>query len=195
MYTPPAATPPSNPLPPELLHRKPGTVTAAQVMLWLQFSFLICCGAGTGMVGLFWTSVDFEDFSFDEDFAGGLEDLAALFVLVIAVTIAVVIFYGILAVKVGAGRRWAQIAAVVLMLASIVFGFYALYAGFRIGDVEGSVVDGSRVIWTVLGLSFPIVTLLCLVTGSANQWFRQKGRDPLKGLPPQSPPAAVYRPY
>lgn len=185
-------TPPSTPLPPELLHRKPGTVTAAQVMMWLQFSFLICCGAGTGTIGLFWTSVDFDDFGFEEDLSEGFEDLAALLVVVIAVTIMIVILYGILAVKIGAGRRWAQVTTILLMLGSIVTGFYGLYAGFRVGDMEASVVDGSRLVWTLLGLSMPIVTLLCLFTGSANQWFRQKGRDPLKGLPPQAP---QFRPY
>ncbi|MQM24375.1 hypothetical protein [Glycomyces albidus] len=191
MYTPPA-TPPSTPLPPDLLLRKPGTVTAAQVMLWLQFSFLICCGAGTGLVGLFWTSVDFSDFAFDQDLTGGIEDLAALVTVVIVATIAVVVLYGILAVKIGAGRRWAQVVTILIMLASIVIGFFGLYAGFRTEDEAGAAVDGSRLIWTLLGLSMPLVTLLCLFTGSANQWFRQRGRDPLKGMPA---PAPQYRPY
>lgn len=191
MYTPPA-TPPSTPLPAELLHRKPGTVTAAQVMLWLQFSFLICCGAGTGLVGLFWTSVDFSDFAFEQDLTEGIEDLAALVTVVIVATIAVVVLYGILAVKIGAGRRWAQVVTILIMLASIVIGFFGLYAGFRTEDEAGAAVDGSRLIWTLLGLSMPLVTLLCLFTGSANQWFRQRGRDPLKGMPPQAP---QFRPY
>jgi hypothetical protein len=185
-------TPPSTPLPPELLRRKPGTVTAAQVMLWLQFSFLICCGTGTGLVGLFWTSVDFSDFAFEQDFTEGVEDLAALVTVVIVATIAVVVLYGILAVKIGAGRRWAQVVTILIMLASIVVGFFGLYTGFRAEDEAGAAVDGSRLIWTLLGLSMPLVTLLCLFTGSANQWFRQRGRDPLKGLPPLAP---QHRPY
>jgi hypothetical protein len=185
-------TPPSTPLPPELLHRKPGTVTAAQVMMWLQFSFLICCGAGTGLVSVFWTSVDFSDFAFDQDLTEGIEDLAALVVVVVVATILVVILYGVLAVKIGAGRRWAQVLTILIMLASIVTGFLGLYTGFQAGDEAGAAVDGSRLIWTLLGLSFPLVTLLCLFTGSANQWFRQKGRDPLRGLPPQTP---QFRPY
>ncbi|RRS01984.1 hypothetical protein [Glycomyces terrestris] len=185
-------TPPSTPLPPELLHRKPGTVTAAQVMLWLQFSFLICCGAGTGIIGVFWTSVDFGEFTFDQDLTDVFEDLAALVVMVVAVTILVVILYGILAVKIGAGRRWAQIVTILLMLASVVVGFIGMYTGFRADDDAGAAVDGSRLVWTLLGLSMPLVTLLCLFTGSANQWFRQRGREPLKGLPPQ---ATQFRPY
>ncbi|GAA2284853.1 hypothetical protein GCM10009853_044520 [Glycomyces scopariae] len=185
-------TPPSIPLPPELLHRKPGTVTTAQVMLWLQFSFLICCGAGTGLIGVFWTSVDFGDFAFDTDLTDVIEDLAALVILVVVATILVVILYGVLAVKIGAGRRWAQVVTILVMLATIVVGFLGLYTGFKTDDEAGAAVDGSRLIWTLLGLSMPLVTLLCLFTGSANQWFRQKGREPLRDVPPQVP---QYRPY
>ncbi|MEU6861368.1 hypothetical protein AB0B28_21145 [Glycomyces sp. NPDC046736] len=187
MYTPPAT-----PLPPDLLYRKPGTVTAAQVMLWLQFSFLICCGTGTGLAGLFWSSlVDFEDFGFADDFSEGVEDLASLVVVVIVVVVALVILLGILAAKIGAGRRWAQVMTILVMLAAFVIGFLGLYAGFE--TQEGAPVDGSRLLGTLAGLSMPLVTLICLFTGSANQWFRQKGREPLKALPPQLPPYAPYR--
>jgi hypothetical protein len=196
MYTPPAATPPATPLPPELLHRKPGTVTAAQVMLWLQFSFLICCGAGGGLTALFWSeALNFSDFEFEQDVSEGFEDLAAVVTIVIAATIALVILFGILAVKIGAGRRWAQVATIVIMLLAFVFGFIGIYTGFEASSQAGAPADGSRLIWTLLSLAMPLVTLICLFTGSANQWFRQKGRDPLRGLPPQSPPAAPYRPY
>ncbi|MBO3731277.1 hypothetical protein [Glycomyces niveus] len=195
MYTPPA-TPPSNPLPPELLHRKPGTVTTAQVMLWLQFSFLICCGAGGGLTALFWSdALNFSDFKFEEDLSKGFGDLALVVTLVIAATIVVVILFGILAVKIGAGRRWAQVTTIVVMLLAFVSGFIGIYTGFEASSQTGAPADGSRLIMTLLSLAMPLVTLLCLFTGSANQWFRQKGRDPLKGLPPQSPPAVPYRSY
>ncbi|SDD19325.1 hypothetical protein [Glycomyces harbinensis] len=186
-------TPPSIPLPPDLLHHKPGTVTAAQVMLWLQFSFLICCGTGGGLTALFWSSaVDFSDFEFTEDFSQGVEDLAAVVTVVIAATIATVILFGILAVKIGAGRRWAQVTTIAVMLLAFVVGFLGLYTGFEASGEAGAPVDGTRLLWTLLGLAMPLVTLLCLFTGSANQWFRQKGRDPLRTLPPQ-PPYAAYR--
>lgn len=191
MYTPPAT-----PLPPDLLLRKPGTVTAAQVMLWLQFSFLVCCGAGGGLTALFWSeALDFSDFEFEEDLSQGFEDLAAVVTVVIALTIALVILIGILAVKIGAGRRWAQVTTILVMLLAFVFGFIGIYTGFETGSQAGAPADGSRLIWTLLSLAMPLVTLICLFTGSANQWFRQKGRDPLRGLPPQSPPAAPYRSY
>lgn len=195
MYTPPA-TPPSTPLPPELLRRKPGTVTTAQVMLWLQFSFLICCGAGGGLTALFWSdALDFSDLEFEQDLSQGFENLAALVTVVIAATIALVVLFGILAVKIGAGRRWAQVTTIAVMLLAFVFGFIGIYTGFEASGQAGEPADGSRLIWTLLSLAMPLVTLLCLFTGSANQWFRQKGRDPLKGLPPQSPPAVPYRSY
>jgi hypothetical protein len=195
MYTPPA-TPPANPLPPELLRSKPGTVTTAQVMLWLQFSFLICCGAGGGLTALFWSeALNFSDFEFEEDLSKGFGDLALVVTLVIAATIVVVILFGVLAVKIGAGRRWAQVTTIVVMLLAFVSGFIGIYTGFEASSQAGAPADGSRLIWTLLSLAMPLVTLICLFTGSANQWFRQKGRDPLRGLPPQSPPAAQYRPY
>jgi len=187
MYTPPAT-----PLPPDLLHRKPGTVTAAQVMLWLQFSFLICCGAGGGLMALFWSSaLDFDDFGFAQDFSEGVEDLAAVVTVVIAATIGAVVLFGILAVKIGAGRRWAQVATIVVMLLAFVFGFVGIYTGFEASAQAGAPADGSRLIWTLLSLTMPLVTLLCLFTGSANQWFRQKGREPLRTLPPRAP----FQPY
>jgi len=196
MYTPPAATPPSSPLPPELLHRKPGTVTAAQVMLWLQFSFLICCGAGGGLTALFWSdALNFSDLEFEQDLSQGFENLAAVVTIVIAATIALVILFGILAVKIGAGRRWAQITTIAVMLLAFVSGFIGIYTGFEASNDVGAPADGTRLIWTLLSLAMPLVTLICLFTGSANQWFRQRGRDPLKGLPPQSPPAMPYRSY
>lgn len=189
MYTPPVF--PSSP-PPELLQRKPGTVTAAQVMLWLQFSFLICCGTGGGLAALFWSqAVDLDDFGFGSDFTAGVGDLAALVTVVIAVVIASVILLGVLAVKIGAGRRWAQIATIAIMLAAFVFGFLGLYTGFE--GREGAPVDGSRLIGTLTGLAMPLVTLICLFTGSANQWFRQRGRDPLRTQPPPGMPQ--YPPY
>jgi hypothetical protein len=195
MYTPPA-TPPANPLPPELLRSKPGTVTTAQVMLWLQFSFLICCGAGGGLTALFWSeALNFSDFEFEEDLSKGFGDLALVVTLVIAATIVVVILFGVLAVKIGAGRRWAQVTTIVVMLLAFVSGFIGIYTGFEASSQAGAPADGSRLIWTLLSLALPLVTLICLFTGSANQWFRQKGRDPLKGLPPQSPLPAPYRPY
>ncbi|MCD0444514.1 hypothetical protein LO763_12875 [Glycomyces sp. A-F 0318] len=184
-------TPPSTPLPPELLHRKPGTVTTAQVMLWLQFSFLICCGAGGGLTALFWSSaLDFSDFEFGRDFSQGVGDLAAVVTAVIGATVAVVILFGVLAVKIGAGRRWAQVTTIVVMLLAFVVGFFGLYTGFQASGQAGAPVDGSRLIGTLAGLAMPLVTLLCLFTGSANQWFRQQGRDPLRPPPPPS-----YTPY
>lgn len=184
-------TPPSTP-PPELLHRKPGTVTCAQVMLWLQFSFLICCGAGGGLTALFWSqALDFSDFRFTEDFSEGVEDLAAVVTVVIAATIAVVILLGVLAVKIGAGRRWAQVVTIAVMLLTFVVGFLGLYTGFQASEQVGEPVDGSRLVGTLVGLAMPLVTLLCLFTGSANQWFRQRGPDPLR--PPQPLPFQPYR--
>lgn len=186
-------TPPSIPLPPELLHHKPGTVTTAQVMLWLQFSFLICCGAGGGLTALFWSpALDFSDFELTQDFSEGIEDLAAVVTVVIAATIAAVILFGVLAVKIGAGRRWAQVLTIAVMLVVFVGGFFGLYTGFEASGETGAPVDGTRLVWTLVGLAMPLVTLLCLFTGSANQWFRQKGREPLRMLPPQ-PPYAQYR--
>lgn len=181
-------TPPSTPLPPELLQRKPGTVTTAQVMLWLQFSFLICCGAGGGLAALFWSSaLDFSDFEFGRDFSQGVGDLAAVVTVVVAATIAAVVLLGVLAVKIGAGRRWAQVTTIAVMLLAFVVGFFGLYTGFQAGEQAGAPVDGSRLIGTLAGLAMPLVTLLCLFTGSANQWFRQKGRDPLRPPPPYAP--------
>jgi hypothetical protein len=186
-------TPPSTPPPPDLLLRKPGSVTCAQVMLWLQFSFMICCGAGGGMTALFWSSMlDFEDFEFTKDFSEGIEDLAAVVTVVIAATIAVVILLGVLAVKIGAGRRWAQVTTIAVMLLAFVVGFFGLYTGFQASEQVGEPVDGSRLIGTLVGLAMPLVTLICLFTGSANQWFRQRGRDPLRP-PPMPLPFQPYR--
>jgi hypothetical protein len=185
-------TPPSTPLPPDLLLRKPGTITCAQVMLWLQFSFLICCGAGGGLLSLFWSqALDFNDFQFTQDFSEGVEDLAAVVTAVVAATTAVVILFGVLAVKIGAGRRWAQIVTIAVMLLAFVVGFFGLYTGFRASEQVGEPVDGSRLIGTLVGLAMPLVTLICLFTGSANQWFRQKGRDQLQ--PPRPLPFQPYR--
>ncbi|MCC3762091.1 hypothetical protein K3N28_03270 [Glycomyces sp. TRM65418] len=185
-------TPPSVPPPPDLLLRKPGTVVCAQVMLWLQFSFLICCGAGGGLTALFWSqALGFDDFGFTRDFSEGVEDLAAVVVVVIGATMALVILFGVLAVKIGAGRRWAQVVTIAVMLLAFVVGFLGLYTGFQASEQVGEPVDGSRLIGTLVGLAMPLVTMLCLFTGSANQWFRQRGRDPLRA--PQPMPFQPYR--
>ncbi|MEU5156206.1 hypothetical protein [Glycomyces sp. NPDC021274] len=140
-------------------------------------------------------ALDFSDFEFEDDLSQGFENLAALVTIVLAVTIAVVILFGVLAVKIGAGRRWAQIVTIAVMLLAFVSGFIGIYTGFETASQAGAPADGGRLIWTLLSLAMPLVTLICLFTGSANQWFRQRGREPLKGLPPQSPPAAPYRSY
>ncbi|HEX2144663.1 MAG TPA: hypothetical protein VHG10_09165, partial [Glycomyces sp.] len=112
-------------------------------MLWLQFSFLICCGAGGGMTALFWSeALDLKDFEFSRDFSEGMEDLAAVVTVVIAATIATVILLGVLAVKIGAGRRWAQVTTIVIMLLAFVFGFLGLYTGFEASGEAGAPVDG-----------------------------------------------------
>lgn len=193
MYTPPAYPPvPPNPLPPDVLLRKPGTVTTAQVMLWLQFSFLICCGTGGTLGVLFWSrALNLEAFGFREDFTAGLENLAALVTVVFAAVVALVVLLGVLAAKIGAGRRWAQVTTILLMLAAFVSGFLAFYTGFE--GREGAPVDGSRLVWALVSLALPLVTLLCLFTGSANQWFRQGGRDPFRTQPPGPVPFPPYR--
>jgi hypothetical protein len=144
------------------------------------------------MTALFWSdALNFSDFQFEQDLSEGVEDLAALVTVVIAATIALVILFGVLALKIGAGRRWAQVTTIVVMLLAFVSGFIGIYTGFEASNEAGAPADASRLIWTLVSLAFPLVTLLCLFTGSANQWFRQKGREPLKHLPPRAP----FQPY
>lgn len=161
---------------PEPLHRKPGTVTAAQTLMWIQFSFLLCCGFGTTFATLFLTGV-VEDLGFREDPLEGVENLMVLAAAVVAGVAAAAILFGVLAAKIGAGRRSAQVMTIVLMLGIIVFGFVGLYTRFEVEDYAGTPVDGSEAVGTLLALVLPILTLVCLCTGSANQWFRQGGRD------------------
>ncbi|WP_026929340.1 hypothetical protein [Glycomyces tenuis] len=174
---------------PEVLYRKPGTVTAAQTLMWIQFSFVICCGFGTAFVTLFMTGIVGE-LGFDEDLLEGAENLLVLTVAVLLGVAAVAVLFGVLAAKLGAGRRSAQIMTIVVMLGTIVFGFVGLYTQFELEEYVGSPVDGSEVVGTLLALALPIVTLLCLCTGSANQWFRQGGRDPWPRHRPVYPPVA-----
>ena len=169
-------TPPSTAGPP-ILYRKPGTVTAAQTFMWLQFSLLLCCGTGGVFAALF--SAGFiDEIGVRDDFLEAVENLAVLIVAVIVAVVAVAILFGVLAAKLGSGRRWAQIATILVMLGVIVFGFIGLYTQFQVEEYAGAPVDNSDMVGTLLALAMPIATMICLCTGSANQWFRQGGRDP-----------------
>lgn len=171
----------------DVLHRKPGTVTAAQTLMWIQFSFLVCCGTGGAFLALSSAGV-FGELGFGEDFVEAMENLMVLTISVFAAVAAAAVLLGVLAAKLGAGRRWAQITTVVVMLGTIVFGFIGLYAQFETPERAGTSVDGSSVVGTLLTLALPIVTLLCVCTGSANQWFRQGGRAPWPRYRPTYPP-------
>ncbi|WP_026922565.1 hypothetical protein [Glycomyces arizonensis] len=173
----------------EVLYRKPGTITAAQVLMWIQFSFLVCCGFGGTFAVLFMTGI-VNELGIDEDVLEGAENLVVLTAAVFAGVVAAAILFGVLAAKLGAGRRSAQVMTVVVMLGIIVFGFVGLYTQFEVEDYAGTPVDGSEVVGTLLALALPIVTLLCLCTGSANQWFRQGGRDAWPRYQPVYPPMA-----
>jgi lysylphosphatidylglycerol synthetase-like protein (DUF2156 family) len=176
---------------PEVLHRKPGTVTAAQTLMWIQFSFLLCCGVGATFTALIATGF-IAELGLDGGLLESAENLLVLTVSVFAGVVAVAILLGVLAAKLGAGSRTAQITTIVVMLGTIVFGFLGLYTQFQVEETAGSPVDGSEAVGTVLALAVPIATLLCLCTGSANQWFRQGGRDawprPRPVYPPAPPP-------
>ncbi len=176
---------------PEPLYRKPGTVTAAQTLMWIQFSFLVCCGFGTTFVTLFMTGI-VDELGFDEDLLEGAENLVVLTAAVVVGVAAAAILFGVLAAKLGAGNRSAQVMTIVVMLGVIVFGFVGLYTRFEVEDYAGTPVDGSEVAGTLLALMLPIVTLVCLCTGSANQWFRQGGRDAWPRHRPTYPPVAPY---
>lgn len=176
---------------PDVLYRKPGTVTAAQTLMWIQFSFLICCGFGTTFATLFLTGI-VSELVLDGSLLEGTENLLVLTVAVLVGVAAAAVLFGVLAAKLGAGRRSAQIMTIVVMLGTIVFGFLGLYTQFEVEEYAGSPVDGSGMVGTLLALALPVVTLLCLCTGSANQWFRQGGRDawprPRPVYPPMAPP-------
>jgi lysylphosphatidylglycerol synthetase-like protein (DUF2156 family) len=175
---------------PAPLHRKPGTVTAAQTLMWIQFSFLLCCGFGTTFATLFWTGA-VENLGFREDPLEGAENLVVLVAAVAAAVAAAATLFGVLAAKIGSGSRSAQVMTIVLMLGITVFGFVGLYTRFEVEDYAGAPVDGSEAAGTLLALALPICTLVCLCTGSANQWFRQGGRDAWPQRPAH-PPVAPY---
>lgn len=168
---------PPTPPAPEILLRKPGTVTAAQTLMWIQFSFLVCCGTGGTFVALFSAGI-LDRIDLDEGFAEDAENLAVLIAAVIAVMAASAVLFGVLAAKLGAGRRWAQITTIAVMLVVIVFGFAGMATDFKLEERTGAPVEGSDFVAALLSLALPMVTLICLSTGSANQWFRQRGPEP-----------------
>ncbi|GAB3649955.1 hypothetical protein [Glycomyces tarimensis] len=172
------------PAEPEVLYRKPGTVTAAQTLMWIQFSFLLCCGGNGTITALFWADI------IDELGIGGeARGLLGFLVWAAAGFVATAVLYGILAAKLGAGRRWTQAATVVAMLAAVVFCFVGMATGFGLDNRTGGPVEGSSFVVALLATAMPMATLICLCTGSANQWFRQRGREPWlrhwKGAPPR----------
>ncbi|GAB3223315.1 hypothetical protein GCM10027447_10920 [Glycomyces halotolerans] len=178
-------TPPQSPRPEPLL-RKPGTVTAAQTLMWIQFSLLVCCGTGGTFIALFWSGL-LAEIGMTGDVTESAENLVTLAAVVVLGIVGTAILFGILAAKIGAGRRWAQVMTIAIMLATINFGFIAVYTGFQVEERAGKPVDTSDLVWALLSLAMPAITMICLFTGSANQWFRQGGRRPLQPHPAPAP--------
>lgn len=164
--TPPPASPD-----PELLFRKPGTVTAAQVFMWLQFSFLVCCGTGWSLILLLGAGL-VSRVGLPEQFEGEEDQVFGLIAIFVAVFVAVAILYGVLAAKIGAGRRWAQVATIAIMLLVFVGGFVT-----TVSELQSESGDGIQLL-ALAWLAMPVATLIFLCTGSANQWFRQRGHEP-----------------
>ncbi|THV39508.1 hypothetical protein [Glycomyces buryatensis] len=181
---------PPRPTAPELLLRKPGTVTTAQVLMWLQFALTVCTGTVVGFVGLIVFGI------LPRLGSHGLDPMFSQVIApIVTVIIVVAILYAVLANKLGAGRRWAQITTAVLMLLSIVGGAVSFNFGFKLGDSSGVPLETSGVFGSMPWLVMPVITLVCLCTGSANQWFRQGGLDPLRQGPPPTGPGQQYSPY
>lgn len=161
-------TPPVSPGP-EPLYDKPGSIDLAQAMMWVQFATLSCLGVvlgvalwqGFGLVRLEWvfSDIDLGDFK------------AVLFpaALVTGALLLVALVYGVLTWGLGAGRRWAQVATFVLMPVVIASGVLGT------ASVSNSAWGlATSVFW----IPFPAVTVVTLASGTANQWFRQRGWDP-----------------
>jgi hypothetical protein len=183
MTTPPAPPPgPPHGSGAPILLTKPGTITAAQVMLWLQFSTVVCCGAGAGLSTILSAELSRQIRSGLNEF--GLDAANdALSVVLLAATVALVllsILIGVVAAKIGAGLRSAQVVAILLMLAFLLPGCVGVYGLTAGADTSTGAVSTPAGLFALLWLAMPAVTILCLVTGSANQWFRQRGWDPVR---------------
>jgi hypothetical protein len=195
-----AAPMPTHPAPPPAgqggaPYRKPGTVLTAQVLMWVQFSLVLAWVAIVALTALALLGLL-------SGLGAELEDVAWIIVTVAAViaalVVALTVLLGVLAAKLGKGRHWAQVTTIVLMILFILVSASGLLSQTQRSDATIEIAFHSDLYTVVAGLAIPAVTLVCLFTGSANQWFRQGG--PVAARPvstqeqPPRPPAP-YSPY
>ncbi|WP_030156121.1 hypothetical protein [Glycomyces sp. NRRL B-16210] len=149
---------------------KPGTVVAAQTMVWFQF--------GTSVAALVVSCAALAVFPNDiadlvTDAASSGEPVGAQIMLaavpalgLFLVTAAV---FGVLGPKLGGGRRWARTATLVF---TPIFALTALafFAALVTAQQEPMAAFG-LLIATAFVLAFPVVAFFCLLSGSARRWF------------------------
>lgn len=125
---------------------KPGTVTTAQVFLWIGVaaSALAVCLIG-GALGS----------------AGAGAPAAAQLALTITIIVIVpfAVLSGILAVKLGAGRNWARITTVVLYSISLALTVVTVLTGLREFGIDA-----------LISMTISLVVVLCLTGPAAKRW-------------------------
>jgi len=157
----PIETPPS----------QPRSVTAAQVLLWLQLLTLICCGAAPVM--MFWPA-----FMVMLN-AGALRFLHSETViwLIMALELLAAILYPIFTTRwLGAGDRRGRTAVSVGVVVLIAFAI-----GATVTMAQDS-LGGAR-IWAtfasaVPSIGFQVAAWICLYSRSAEQWFQARDEGP-----------------
>ncbi len=157
MFTIDPSPPPLDPHLAPTAASRPGTVTAAGVLMWLHFATALCIPAALAMTLLLRLS-DVESGPIGSSEAGYFGLVAGLFLLCGAAFYTLV---GILAVKLLHRRRWAR--SITLVLNGLV-SFSMLIAS---GPALLSGVPGSAL--AVIALEGAIAACLC--SPSARRWF------------------------
>jgi hypothetical protein len=162
-FIPPAPEP--DPIPAPATPPVPGTVIAAQVLMWLHFIAAPCVLAAMAAAALL-RLADVESGPVASSEAAAML-FAGLGVLLIPA--AVLTFVGILAVKLLRGRRWARTATLVFTGAWIALGLVALISS---ADTPGAFIQ------PLLTIGFEGSIALCLCTPSAKSWFTKSQDEP-----------------
>ncbi|MDA1361663.1 hypothetical protein O1R50_18695 [Glycomyces luteolus] len=154
----------------EALYDKPHSVDLAQVMLVFQYFMLVSVTVGIGPRAFNWFKGETEDVPLLADIEAAI-DIGAGYP--IEVVLPALVFYTVpyvmAVLALGLGRKWARVAAIVIVLVNVVFGMTAVVRTY--GEVFALIVAP---LWIIIAL----FVLGGLASRTARQWFRQGGWEP-----------------
>ncbi|MCD0447220.1 hypothetical protein LO763_26750 [Glycomyces sp. A-F 0318] len=155
---------------PEPLYDKPHAVDLAQVLMVFQYFMLMSVSFGFGPRIFNWVKGQTADVPVLSDIEGAIDIGTGYPIAVVApVFVVYTIPYVAVVLNLGHGRRWARIAALLVVPLNTVIGIVGV--GRTYGEILGLV---SAVLW----LTVAVCVLGGLASPKARRWFRQGGWAP-----------------